>query len=806
MKKNRVKISLIGVCLVIIVLVFAKNVTQRMNDTSEPMYDSSVKRFTDTTVSRAYAAKMISLLQYSKEDLESLEEEISYEDVAETTWYHDYVNALQTMEVANIFSEGEPYFEPDRMVTYQDGKKLVLALDSGITQEEAKQALPFLYDEKKAKDTMTFEDFIVAYNYLLSNVFSKVDETPTLVEPKELYVLGTSKNLEELGAFKILTDEGEYSSDGISMDDYIDHTINTYVKGKEILYVTSIDEKEKVLSNVLILSKTEKALEVYINGVKRTIEMNNPISEDINNMVADVVVKNQRVKTITIKPDKIRGKVLVAKEDYIELEGYGKLPLDSDYRVYKVYDQINMEMTNGILVGYENTDFVVSDGKICAALITEKIKAQNIRVLLRDSSYKSLFHKVATVTADREFYVTYGETKKTYAAGEEVTIKSGSGMLKSGRVTVTTSGEDGKITILSLDRKGIHPSYRGKIEVASTEDGLTVINELSLEEYLYAVLPSEMPTSYGLEALKVQAVCARSYAYNHLIENSLSKYGAHVDDSTTYQVYNNSPETQESMEAVKETYGQVLQYDGQVIFAYYFSTSCGYTADVSNVWLNTNDSPYLQAVFQGNDQQSKRDFSDEKKFYQFITSNKEDTYEKDYPWYRWTITIDYSDLKKMVDSRLGALYKKKPAYVLTLAKDGTYKKKAITTVGTIKNIKVSKRESSGLATEIIIEGSKNTVKIKSESYIRQILRPSYDAVIRQDGSEISNLSLLPSAFFVLDKVKEGSSVKGIKISGGGYGHGVGMSQNGVKSLVDEGKAYEEVLKHYYKDIDISYIY
>lgn len=806
MKNNRIKVSLIGVCVVIIVLVFAKNVTKRMNDTSEPMYDSSVKRLTDTTVSRAYAAKMISLLQYSKEDLESLEEGISYEDVAETTWYHDYVNALQTMQAATIFSGEEKYFEPDRMVTYQEGKRLVLALDIQMTEEKAKQALPFLYDEKKAKDTMTFEDFIVAYNYLLTNVFSKVDETPTLVEPKELYVLGTNKNLEQLGAFKLLTDEGEYSNDGISMDDYIDHTINTYVKGKEILYVTSIDEKEKVLSNVMILSQKETALEVYINGVKRTIEMNNPISEDISNMVADVVVKNQRVKTITIKPDKIRGKVLVAKEDYIELEGYGKLPLDSDYRVYKVYDQINMEMTSGILVGYENTDFVVSDGKICAALITEKIKAQNIRVLLRDSSYKSLFHKVVTVTADREFYVTYGETKKTYAAGKEVTIKSGSGTLKSGRMTVTTSGEDGKITILSLDRKGIHPSYRGKIEVASTEDGLTVINELPLEEYLYAVLPSEMPTSYGIEALKVQAVCARSYAYNHLIENSFSKYGAHVDDSTTYQVYNNSPETKESMEAVKETYGQVLQYDGQVIFAYYFSTSCGYTADVSNVWLNTSDSPYLQAVFQGNDQKIKRDFSDEKKFYQFITTNKEDTYEKDYPWYRWTITIDYKDIKKMVDGRLGALYKKKPAYVLTLAKDGTYKKKSIATVGTIKNIKVSKRESSGLATEIIIEGSKNTVKVKSESYIRQLLRPSYDVVKRQDGSEISNLSLLPSAFFVLDKVKEGSSVKGIKISGGGYGHGVGMSQNGVKTLVDEGKTYEEVLKHYYKDIEISYIY
>ena len=62
--------------------------------------------------------------------------------------------------------------------------------------------------------------------------------------------------------------------------------------------------------------------------------------------------------------------------------------------------------------------------------------------------------------------------------------------------------------------------------------GLLIVNELPLEEYLYAVIPSEMPTYYGLEPLKVQAVCARSYAYKHLVANNLSKYGAHVDDSS----------------------------------------------------------------------------------------------------------------------------------------------------------------------------------------------------------------------------------------------------------------------------------
>jgi hypothetical protein len=62
-----------------------------------------------------------------------------------------------------------------------------------------------------------------------------------------------------------------------------------------------------------------------------------------------------------------------------------------------------------------------------------------------------------------------------------------------------------------------------------------IINELPLEEYLYSVVPSEMPWNYNYEALKAQAICARSFAYKHVMSNSYSEFGAHVDDSTAYQ-------------------------------------------------------------------------------------------------------------------------------------------------------------------------------------------------------------------------------------------------------------------------------
>ena len=72
------------------------------------------------------------------------------------------------------------------------------------------------------------------------------------------------------------------------------------------------------------------------------------------------------------------------------------------------------------------------------------------------------------------------------------------------------------------------------------------------------------------EALKAQAICARTYAYMQLQSNTYSQYGAHVDDSTNFQVYNNTENSIQASEAVQDTYGKMLLYDGKPITAYYF--------------------------------------------------------------------------------------------------------------------------------------------------------------------------------------------------------------------------------------------
>lgn len=800
MISNKGKLSLIAVCAVLIVSVFVINVTERINKRNNSVLDSVIKQTDEDGISRCYLAKMVSLLEYSKEELALLEQTASYSDVGKDTWYYSYINGLDSMNLGSVFAKEKEAFEPDKKVTYKEWQQMVIKAAEHIEEDQVKEALPQLWNAKNSEQSISWADYLRGYEYLEANVFEEK------LTKKELYIVGTKDNIDSLKPFVTVTDAGQFTNDGLDMKAYIDVDVQAYVKDNEIIYITGVVKKETTLPNVYITGQDGKMLTLYVNGVEREFDMNNKVKEDLKNQVADVVIKDKHIVNIELKPKKIRAKVLAANDEYIELEEYGKLEVDDNFRVYKVYDKVEMEMSNAILVGYENTDFIVMDDKICAALITKKIEAQNIRVILYSSNYKSLFHSTIKVTSDSKFTITYAGKKKTFKAGKEVTITKNSDYMKKGRLTIEANGKDGKIKVLSIERSQGNPSYRGKLEIATTDNGLTIVNELPLEEYLYAVIPSEMPTSYGLEALKVQAICARSYAYNHLISNSCSKYGAHVDDSTTFQVYNNHAEDDLSIQAVNETYGQVLQYKGEVVFAYYFSTSCGTTADVRSVWLDSDKVEYLQGKFQGVDEKADIDYSDEKAFYKFIKSNKANTYEKDTPWYRWNVTIDFKDLKKMVDSRLYNLYKKKPSYVLTRDSDGVYKKMAIDTVGTIKDINISKRDKSGLAKEMIIIGSKNTVKIKSESFIRQLLGPTYDAVIRQDKCEVKFLTLLPSSFIVFDKVKEDGKITGVKISGGGYGHGVGMSQNGVQELVKIGKNYEEILKYYYTGIEVGRIY
>ena len=167
----------------------------------------------------------------------------------------------------------------------------------------------------------------------------------------------------------------------------------------------------------------------------------------------------------------------------------------------------------------------------------------------------------------------------------EIAVKSGD--------TFYTLGTGG--VVLRPDKEGYVSTkgkwYRGKLILKNLNGKLTVINDIDLESYINGVVPSEMPASWEYEALKAQAIAARSFALANL--GKQSKNGYDLKDNTEDQAYGGaSAETNITNKAVEETHGLVLTYDMKIISAYYFASAGGMTT--TSVW--GGGAPYLRAV------------------------------------------------------------------------------------------------------------------------------------------------------------------------------------------------------------------
>ena len=376
----------------------------------------------------------------------------------------------------------------------------------------------------------------------------------------------------------------------------------------------------------------------------------------------------------------------------------------------------------------------------------------DIRVLIMTDGFSQTVHSEVKVSAASGMTLTYGDKTKEYGKKKTVTITPDSKWFQKGKIRVRA--KNGKLTLASLRRGDGTPKYAGVLELVKTAEGIAVINELPLEEYLCGVVPSEMPASYETEALKAQAVCARSYAYRQMADYAYPEYKAHVNDSTDYQVYNNSGQAKRSSKAVKETAGEAVRYNGKVVSTYYYSTSSGKTTTMEAWGTKPNKSNgYLRSV---------------------KVAGEDGDYEKDLPWYRWKITVSADTLTDIISLNTGK------------------------EIGTLKSVKVTKRGPGGVALKLKAAGNQGSVTVETENKIRTALGDSRYEIEKQDKTKASGQKLLPSAFFSIKK-------KGEKyvISGGGFGHGIGMSQTGANEMAKQGKDYREILQLFYHDITIG---
>ncbi len=534
------------------------------------------------------------------------------------------------------------------------------------------------------------------------------------------------------------------------------------------------------LKNVWILSSTEDRITFFFDGKEQTLVTKGKVQGTLQNCVGDLTIQGDEISSLVLKPDKVTAKVLRTDETGIELEGYGILPLAEDFKVYRLYGDLAEEPSGKVLVGSTETDFILENGTLCAALLKKAPETDKIRVLIGTEGYRGYYHKTLEITANCGYTVVAGEKKEHFEAGECCTFSEETFKTEPGRRSIVPDSIDGKLTVRNLKRASGAPAYRGMLEIESRAEGLLLVNEVSMEEYLYAVLPSEMPSSFGAEALKAQAICARSYAYRSLLANRYAQYGAHVDDSVACQVYNNTGETEAAILAVKETHGQVLFYKGEVAQCYYYSTSSGHTAAAADVWENGEDIPYLQG--------------------------KPTPHDADSPWYRWQTFLSLDTLKETVETALQTRYKTVPEQILTYDKEtGEFVEKSIEEVGEIESIRVQEYGTGELATKLLIVGSKGVFLVKNEYNIRSVLAPEKALIYRENGENVNGAALLPSAFITLQKgTYKGET--GYLITGGGYGHGVGMSQCGADAMAKEGHTCEEIIEEFYPGTELGFIY
>lgn len=363
-----------------------------------------------------------------------------------------------------------------------------------------------------------------------------------------------------------------------------------------------------------------------------------------------------------------------------------------------------------------------------------------------------------------------------------------------------------RFLIGAKNRPGFFPEYPGSLHLSLREGRLLVVNQLDMQEYLRRVLPSEMPLTFPLEALKAQAVAARTYAYGRMSappeRNYWKSFGADLDDSTSEQVYNAQPPQPLTDQAVAETLGQVLTYRGEAIEAYYFSTSPGSTASIEEVWPDRDRVAYLRARTQANPL-TVNITSEAQALGFFKNWSPEGFYDGESSLFRWRLTLGREELEAILSKTLPALRRASPQFVRTV--EGRYApERPEFELGTLEGLKVLRRTPGGYITELEISTSRGRYWVGRESNIRSLIRPDRrftggpDILLeRFNGASSPNFPALPSAAFAWEEERAAGSLQRLTFWGGGYGHGVGMSQYGASGLARVGKSHREILEHFY---------
>ena len=418
-----------------------------------------------------------------------------------------------------------------------------------------------------------------------------------------------------------------------------------------------------------------------------------------------------------------------------------------------------------------------------------------VRVGITDNKFQNVLKQNVTIYATSEMELCDRATKKIITKvpanydisvqnserGLIVAINGQSALLQD----VVIVSPQGLLGVRGLLRKGVPALYHGAFEVIQSDsrNGFYLVNLVELQEYLKGVVPNEMPVRFGLEALKAQAVAARNYV---LTPRTQAYKEFSVVDSVASQVYFGANTEEElATRAVMETDGVVALYNNELILALYSSTAGGYTESYANAFSDPNTkifpSPnkhYLVAVPDKSDFQVLDEEDKAVEFYK----NRIPSFDIESPYYRWTKEWGTKELEDVLKKTLPA--QSKTGFVHPVVKSND-------DIGKLKDIVVKKRGKSGKAMEVEIQTTRGYYIVSKELVIRR--------VFQKDGVS------LPSANVIFEKQLDNlGNVQSIIVYGGGFGHGVGMSQFGAGYMASKlHQDYYNILRHYYTGINLG---
>lgn len=593
------------------------------------------------------------------------------------------------------------------------------------------------------------------------------------------------------------------------------------MKGKLILILTSIIILSififapRVTEHAIFLNSSGAYSNFYVDGKPKKIRasLNLPQYSVVN-------FKHNLFKYYDFKKvGPISERVMLKDSNTYELEASGKKNLTKDVSYY-ILDKKNNLLpcsSNLLIVGKDNVKSFLDKKGLLKTFIISPTDYNNMRVCISSTGFTS--HEFQKTTAksmnSSELYSKIEKFSTTVPADSDINLEASGGKLKVSVNGTTKYFTDriylkGNAIYINTIVRGTPPfvpSYDGVLEFYPDKNGFLIINEVPLEDYLCKVVPSEMPISGGLEALKCQAVAARTYAISDMLQNRFAYLGFYVDDSTQSQVYNNTPVETLSTKAVNLTKGTILTYNSRPIDAKYYSTSAGTGVNARDIWFRSDgtadDTPYLVTHNYISGEPALP--NNENEWLKFYKDTKIKAIDSISPYFRWNIVFSTQALNKTLSKSLKNIYENRKDYMTILVNGKTVKE--LPELKNIKDIKILQRSTGGNVKEISFIFDNVTVNVREDGNIRSALKSSKDyageviPLNRYRFSPVTTGGSLPSSFFSIEK-----SGNNFTLYGGGYGHGVGMSQYGAMELSKKGIKYEDILNTYYKEVTLDKIY